>query len=140
MASRAGLKINEYGIFRESDGKRSGGKQEGEVYKALRLPFIPPELREDTGEIEAAQGDGLPDLLTVEEIRGDLHGHTKWADGAQDFDALVRAARKKGYQYIAITDHSKGLGIAHGLDEKRLREQIVRIEEGNRTPRGFGIP
>ena len=139
MASRAGLKINEYGIFRESDGKRIGGKQEGEVYKALRLPFIPPELREDTGEIEAAQRGGLPDLLTVEEIRGDLHVHTKWSDGAHDFDALVRAARKKGYRYIAITDHSKGLGIAHGLDEKRLREQIARIEEVNRTLRGFRI-
>ena len=139
MASRAGLKINEYGIFRESDGKRIGGKQEGEVYKALRLPFIPPELREDTGEIEAAQGDGLPDLLTVEEIRGDLHVHTKWSDGAHDLDALVRAARKKGYQYIAITDHSKGLGIAHGLDEKRLREQIARIDEVNRALRGFRI-
>src|SRR3990170_2585168 len=139
MASRAGLKINEYGIFRESDGKRIGGKQEGEVYKALRLPFIPPELREDTGEIEAAQRDGLPDLLTVEEIRGDLHVHTKWSDGAHDFDALVRAARKKGYRYIAVTDHSKGLGIAHGLDEKRLREQIARIDEVNRALRGFRI-
>ncbi|MGZ8473077.1 MAG: DNA polymerase/3'-5' exonuclease PolX [Candidatus Deferrimicrobiaceae bacterium] len=139
MASRAGLKINEYGIFRESDGKRIGGRQEGEIYKALGLPFIPPELREDTGEIEAAQGDGLPDLLTVGEIRGDLHVHTKWSDGAHDLDALVRAARKKGYQYIAITDHSKGLGIAHGLDEKRLREQIARIEEVNRTLRGFRI-
>jgi len=139
MASRAGLKINEYGIFRESDGKRIGGKQEGEVYKALRLPFIPPELREDAGEIEAAQGDGLPDLLTVGEIRGDLHVHTKWSDGAHDLDALVRAARKKGYQYIAITDHSKGLGVAHGLDENRLREQISRIEEVNRTLRGFRI-
>ena len=139
MASRAGLKINEYGIFRESDGKRIGGKQEGEVYKALRLPFIPPELREDTGEIEAAQRGGLPDLLTVEEIRGDLHVHTKWSDGAHDFDALVRAARKKGYRYIAITDHSKGLGVAHGLDETRLREQIARIEEMNRTLRGFRI-
>jgi len=139
MASRSGLKINEYGIFRESDGKRIGGKQEGEVYKALGLPFIPPELREDTGEIEAAQGDGLPDLLTVEQIRGDLHVHTKWSDGAHDLDALVRAARKKGYQYIAITDHSKGLGVAHGLDETRLREQIARIEEMNRTLRGFRI-
>jgi DNA polymerase (family 10) len=139
MASRAGLKINEYGIFRERDGKRIGGKQEGEVYKALKLPFIPPELREDTGEIEAAQRGGLPDLLTVEEIRGDLHVHTKWSDGAHDLDALVRAARKKGYQYIAITDHSKGLGVAHGLDEKRLREQIARIEEVNRTLRGFRI-
>ena len=139
MASRAGLKINEYGIFRESDGKRIGGKQEGEVYKALRLPFIPPELREDTGEIEAAQRGGLPDLLTVEEIRGDLHVHTKWSDGAHDLDTLVRAARKKGYRYIAITDHSKGLGVAHGLDEKRLREQVARIEEVNRTLRGFRI-
>jgi len=139
MASRAGLKINEYGVFRESDGKRIGGKLEGEVYKSLGLPFIPPELREDTGEIEAAQGGVLPDLLTVEDIRGDLHVHTKWSDGAHDLDALVRAARRKGYQYIAITDHSKGLAVARGLDEKRLREQIAQIDEANRTLRGFRI-
>jgi DNA polymerase (family 10) len=139
MASRAGLRINEYGVFREGDGKRIGGEEEREVYKALGLPFIPPELREDTGEIEAALGGGLPDLLTVEEIRGDLHVHTKWSDGAHDLDDLVRAARKKGYRYIAITDHSKGLGVAHGLDEKRLREQMGRIEEANYALRGFRI-
>ncbi len=139
MASRAGLKINEYGVFRESDGKRIGGKGEGEVYKALGLPFIPPELREDTGEIEAAQEGGLPHLLTAEEIRGDLHVHSNWSDGAHDIDVLVRAAKKRGYQYIAITDHSKGLGIARGLDEKRLREQIAQIDAINRTLRGFRI-
>src|SRR3990170_4831273 len=94
MASRAGLKINEYGVFRESDGKRIGG---------------------------------------------DLHVHTKWSDGAHDLDALVRAARRKGYQYLAITDHSKGLAVARGLDEKRLREQIAQIDEANRTLRGFRI-
>ncbi|HEU5360285.1 MAG TPA: helix-hairpin-helix domain-containing protein, partial [Candidatus Deferrimicrobiaceae bacterium] len=136
MGSRMGLKINEYGVFRESDGKRIGGRTEGEIYKALGLPFIPPELREDGGEIEAASEGNLPRLLSIEEIRGDLHVHTKWSDGAHDLDALVRTAKRKGYQYIAVTDHSKGLGIARGLDEKRLREQIVQIDEANRSLRG----
>ncbi|HEU5360618.1 MAG TPA: DNA polymerase/3'-5' exonuclease PolX, partial [Candidatus Deferrimicrobiaceae bacterium] len=139
MGSRRGLKINEYGVFRESDGRRIGGRSEEEIYKALGLPFIPPELREDSGEIEAAVEDNLPRLLSIEEIRGDLHVHTKWSDGAHDLDALVRAAKRKGYQYIAVTDHSKGLGIARGLDEKRLREQIARIHEANRSLRGFRI-
>jgi DNA polymerase (family 10) len=139
MASRAGLKINEYGVFRESDGKRIGGKQEGEIYKALGLPFIPPELREDGGEIEAAADGSLPRLVTLEEIRGDLHVHTNWSDGGHDLDVLVRAAKRKGYQYIAVTDHSKGLGVAHGLDERRLREQIAQIDEANRSLKGFRV-
>ncbi len=95
--SRAGLKINEYGVFREKDGKRIGGRREGEVYEALGLPYIPPELREDAGEIEAAAKGELPRLVTFEEIRGDLHVHTNWSDGGHDLDVLVRAAKKKGY-------------------------------------------
>ncbi len=139
MASRLGLRINEYGMFRERDGVRIGGRREGEVYTALGLPFIPPELREDGGEIEAAVEGDLPRLLTVKEIRGDLHVHTRWSDGGHDLDVLVRAAKKKGYQYIAVTDHSKGLGIARGLDEKRLREQVAVIDETNRILAGFRI-
>ena len=139
MASRMGLKINEYGVFRESDGKKLGGKHEREIYKALGLPFIPPELREDGGEIEAAADGSLPRLVTLEEIRGDLHVHTNWSDGGHDLDVLVRAAKKKGYQYIAVTDHSKGLGIAHGLDERRLREQTAQIDEANRSLKGFRV-
>jgi DNA polymerase (family 10) len=139
MASRAGLLCNEYGIFREADGKRIGGRREGEIYTAVGLPFIPPELREDGGEFEAAAAGELPRALTVGEIRGDLHVHTNWSDGAHDLDAMVRAAKRKGYRYIAITDHSKGLGIARGLDEKRLRDQMARIDDANRSLRDFRI-
>jgi DNA polymerase (family 10) len=139
MASRAGLLCNEYGIFREADGKRIGGRREGEIYTAVGLPFIPPELREDGGEFEAAAEGELPRPLTVGEIRGDLHVHTNWSDGAHDLDAMVRAAKRKGYQYIAITDHSKGLGIARGLNEKRLRDQMARIDDANRSLRDFRI-
>ncbi|MCL5966362.1 MAG: DNA polymerase/3'-5' exonuclease PolX [Deltaproteobacteria bacterium] len=139
MASRAGLKINEYGVFREPDGKKIGGKAEKEVYAALGLPFIPPEIREDAGEIEAAAEGKLPDLVVLEEIRGDLHAHTNWSDGAHPLDELVAAARAKGYGYIAVTDHSKGLGVAHGLDEARLRDQVRLIREANRKLSGFRI-
>ncbi|MBI5418682.1 MAG: DNA polymerase/3'-5' exonuclease PolX [Deltaproteobacteria bacterium] len=139
MASRRGLKINEYGIFRESDGKKIGGRDEGDVYSALGLPFVPPELREDMGEIEAAQEGKLPALLTLAEIRGDLHVHTNWSDGSHDLDTIVAAAKEKGYRYIAITDHSKGLGVAHGLDEKRVREQINLIDGANRKLKDFRI-
>lgn len=139
MASGIGLLFNEYGIFREPDGMRIGGRREGEIYTAVGLPFIPPELREDDGEFEAAAEGELPRLLTVEEIRGDLHVHTNWSDGAHDLDAVVHAAKRKGYQYIAITDHSKGLGIARGLDEKRLREQMALIDDANRSLPDFQI-
>ncbi len=139
MAVRAGLKINEYGVFKGPGGQKIGGKQEEDVYKALKLPFIPPELREDTGEIDAALAGKLPDLVTVEDIKGDLHVHTKWSDGSHDLDTVVEAAKKKGYQYIAITDHTKGLGVAHGLDEKRLAEEIMLIDEANAKLSGFKI-
>ncbi len=139
MAVKTGLKINEYGVFKEPSDKKVGGKKEEEVYKALKLPYIPPELREDTGEIEAAQKGKLPDLVTLVDIKGDLHVHTKWSDGSHDLETMVHAARKKGYQYIAITDHTKGLGVAHGLDEKRLAEEIRLIDEVNKKLSGFKI-
>jgi DNA polymerase (family 10) len=139
MAVKAGLKLNEYGVFKEPGEKKIGGKTEEEMYKALKLPWIPPELREDTGEIEAALAGTLPDLVTLEDIKGDLHVHTKESDGSHDLDTVVQAARKKGYDYIAITDHTKGLGVAHGLDEKRLREQIRLIDEANTKLSGFKI-
>jgi DNA polymerase (family 10) len=139
MAVKAGFKINEYGVFKEPGDKKVGGKKEEDVYKALKLPYIPPELREDTGEIEAAQKGKLPDLVTLDDIKGDLHVHTKWSDGSHDLDTVVQAAKKKGYQYIAITDHTKGLGVAHGLDEKRLAEEIRLIDEANKKLSGFKI-
>jgi DNA polymerase (family 10) len=139
MAVRAGLKINEYGVFREPGDRQIGGKAEADIYKALKLPLIPPELREDTGEIEAAQQGKLPDLVTMEYIKGDLHVHTKWSDGSYDLDAVAQAARKKGYKYIAITDHTKGLGIARGLDEERLAEEIRLIDAASKKYPGFHI-
>ncbi len=139
MAVRAGLKINEYGVFKEPGDVQIGGKKEEDVYKALDLPFIPPELREDTGEIDAALEGRLPKLVTLEDIKGDLHVHTNWSDGSHDLEEIIEAARQKGYRYIAITDHTKGLGVAHGLDEKRLAEEIRLIDETNKRHAGFKI-
>ncbi len=139
MAVKAGLKLNEYGVFREPGDKRIGGRTEEEMYKALKLPYIPPELREDTGEIDAAREGKLPDLVSIDDIRGDLHVHTKWSDGSHDLETVVGAARKKGYSYIAVTDHTKGLGVAHGLDEKRLAEEGKLIDETNGKLKGFRI-
>ncbi len=139
MAVRAGLKINEYGVFKEPGEKKIGGKHEEDVYKALKLAYIPPELREDTGEIDAALQGKLPDLVTLSDIKGDLHVHSNWSDGSHDLDAIVEAAKKKGYEYIAITDHTKGLGVARGLDEKRLAEETKLIDETNKKLSRFRI-
>ncbi len=139
MAVKKGLKINEYGIFRDKDNKRIGGEKEEDVYKILDLQYIPPELREDQGEIEAALEGRLPDLINLEDIKGDLHVHSKWSDGSHTFEQLVEAAKEHGYSYIAITDHSKGLGIARGLTEDRILEQKREIEVLNKKLKGFRI-
>jgi DNA polymerase (family 10) len=139
MAMKRGLKINEYGIFREKDEKKIGGEKEDDVYKILGLPYIPPELREDQGEIEAALDGRLPSLITLEDIKGDLHVHSKWSDGSHTFEQLVEAAKERGYSYIAITDHSKGLGIARGLTGERLLEQKKEINAVNKKLKGFRI-
>lgn len=139
IAVRMGLKLNEYGVFQEPQNKRVGGKTEEEIYNALKLPYIPPELREDTGEIEAARKNKLPQLVTINDIKGDLHVHTKWSDGSYELPEMAIAAHKKGYQYIAVTDHTKGLGVAHGLDESRLAEEIQFIDKINEKLKGFKI-
>ncbi len=133
MAVQRRLKINEYGIFQTKDEKKIAGKDEQEIYQALGLPFIIPELREDRGEFEAAQKNKLPSLVNLDDIKGDLHIHTNDSDGFNTIDEIVEAARKKGYQYIAITDHSQSLQIAGGLNEKKLEEQIKRIEKINQN-------
>ncbi|OGW39583.1 MAG: DNA polymerase III, partial [Nitrospirae bacterium RBG_13_39_12] len=120
MSLKAGLKLNEYGIFREKDDKKLGGEKEEDIYRVLGLPYIPPELREDSGEIEAAAERRLPELVELKDIKGDLHVHTNWSDGSNSFEELVNEAKKRGYEYIAITDHSKGLGIARGLSAERV--------------------
>jgi DNA polymerase (family 10) len=116
-----GLKVNEYGVFRGE--KRVAGETEEEVYEALGLPWIPPELREDRGEVEAAAAGTLPELVTLKDIRGDLHVHTDYSDGSLPVLEMARAARDMGYSYVAITDHSASLGVAGGLSARRLRKQ-----------------
>jgi DNA polymerase (family 10) len=129
IAKAKGIKINEYGVFK--GGEKIGGKEEKEVYRSLGMNWIEPELREDRGEIEAAQEARLPKLVQESEIKGDLHVHSKWSDGTSSIEEIAKAARKRGYQYVAICDHSKSLRIAHGLDESRLMKQIEEIDQMN---------
>jgi DNA polymerase (family 10) len=121
LATRKGLKINEYGLYRGE--KRIAGETEKEMYKYLGLPFIPPELREDRGEIETAAQGKLPDLIELKDIKGDLHTHTKWSDGKATIEEMAEAALGIGYEYIAITDHSPSQTIANGLSIGRLRQK-----------------
>ena len=139
MALKRGLKINEYGIFREQDEQRLGGEQEEDVYRLVGLPFIPPELREDRGEIEAAAAGRLPRLVQLSDLRGDLHVHSKWSDGAHQLPEIVQAARARGLSYLALTDHSKGLGVARGLSVERLMEQGEEIAAFNREQQDFRV-
>lgn len=139
MALKKGLKVNEYGIFWTATGRKIGGRNEDDIYKALGIPFIPPEIREDSGEIEAAVEGRLPELINITDIKGDLHVHTKWSDGSHDFEELVSAAKKRGYEYIAITDHSKGLGIARGMSEEQVLRQNKEIKEINKKLKGFKL-
>jgi DNA polymerase (family 10) len=123
------LKINEYGVFKGED--RVAGRSEQEVYEQVDLPYIEPELRENWGEIEAAQKDKLPSLLTLKDIRGDLHTHTKETDGHHTLEEMAAAARDRGYEYLAITDHSRRVTMVHGLNPKRLSKQIEAIDRLN---------
>jgi DNA polymerase (family 10) len=131
------LKLSEYGLFRGDD--RVAGATEAEVYAALGLDWIPPELREARGEIELAARHTLPDLVTLDQIQGELHAHTTDTDGKASLEEMVEGARKLGYQYLAITDHSKRVSMALGLDEKRLRDQWARIDELNSRLEGFTV-
>lgn len=137
MAKRLGLKISEYGIFRGD--KKIGGEIEEDIYSAIGLDWIPPELREDRGEIEAAGKKSLPNLVKVEDIKGDFHVHSNWSDGAETIEDIAEMARELGYQYIAITDHSKSTKIANGLTEERLLGQIKEIRELNKKLRGIKV-
>ncbi|NPV52043.1 MAG: DNA polymerase/3'-5' exonuclease PolX [Firmicutes bacterium] len=138
MAREMGLKINEYGISRE-DGIRIPVTGEEDIYWSLGLDFIPPELREDAGEVEAAREGRLPTLLEPGDIRGDLHIHSTWSDGVTSIEEMVEAARRRGYDYIAICDHSKSLGVARGLSEEALRRQIGIIRELNEASPGVRV-
>jgi len=136
-AKKSGIKINEYGVFR--DGNRIGGQTEDSVLTALDLPWIPPELRENNGEIEAAQMRRLPNLVTRRDIKGDLHAHTTATDGHNSLAEMAQAAQDSGLEYLAITEHSKRLTVAHGLDETRLAAQIEEIDKLNAQLKGFTL-
>lgn len=126
-AKELGLKINEYGVFRD-DGRKLPVATEAELYAHLGMDYIPPELREDRGEIDAALEGRLPRLIGEDGIRGDLHTHSSWSDGRLPIDQMAAAARDRGLRYIAITDHSQSLTVAGGLTEERLRQQLAEIE------------
>ncbi|MDH4227721.1 MAG: DNA polymerase/3'-5' exonuclease PolX [Deltaproteobacteria bacterium] len=130
-AKRMGFKINEYGVFSEKTGKKVAGADEKGVYEKVGLCWIEPELREDIGEIAAAEKGKLPKLVDVDDIQGDLHMHTTESDGHNSLEQMAEAAIKRGYSYIAITEHSKAVGIAHGLDETRLRKSLKAIDNLN---------
>jgi DNA polymerase (family 10) len=126
-----GFKLNEYGLFRVEDGALVAGRTEAEIYEALGLVEIPPELREARGEIEAAESGALPELVTVEDLCGDLHSHTTETDGRDGIETMAVAARSAGLSYLAITDHSKALAMANGLDEHRALAHAARVREIN---------
>ena len=126
-----GLKLNEYGLFRLDDESRVAGEDEAGLYAALGLAFVPPELREDRGEMEAAEAGTLPRLIEQSDLRGDLHSHTTETDGRADVETMARAAQAAGLQYLAITDHSKSLAMANGLDEHRILEPCARRSESS---------
>src|SRR5437016_816368 len=137
IAQEHSYKLNEYGLFKGT--RRVAGKTEQEIYALLGLDWIPPELREARGEITLAREHRLPALVTVDDIRGDLQMHTHATDGKGTIDEMAHAARALRYEYIAITDHSKRVTMARGLDAKRLREQWKTIDEWNARSRGFTI-
>lgn len=137
IAQSRGLLLNEYGLFRGRSAV--AGKTEEQVYKALGLPWISPELREDRGEIEAAGAGRLPELLERSDLRGDLHTHSKYTDGRASIEEMARKAAEMGLEYFAITDHSRRIAMAHGLDPKRLHEQAGEIERIGARLRGVKL-
>jgi DNA polymerase (family 10) len=131
LAVQLGYKLNEYGLFRIDDESRVAGDTEEGIYQALGLGWIEPELRENRGEIDAARTGSLPSLVTTSDLRGDLHMHTTATDGRDDLITMAEAAHRMGHRYIAITDHSKALAMANGLDERRALEHAARIRSLN---------
>jgi DNA polymerase (family X) len=145
-----GLRISEYGIFRvpkgkaaaeagAEEGERIGGAKEEDVFRAVDMDWVPPELREDRGEIQAAQKHKLPDLIVAKDIRGDLHMHSKWTDGHSPILEMVRACKERRYQYCAITDHSKAVRVAGGLSAEDFKRQREEIEEARTKIRGITV-
>jgi DNA polymerase (family X) len=138
-ALKMGYTLNEYGLARLDDESRVAGKTEEEIYQTLGLAYIPPELRENQGELEAAAEGKLPELITLKDIQCDVHMHTVETDGKCTIEEMVLAARDRGYKYMAITDHSKNLAFANGLDDKRAVEHIERIRQAAKKIDGITV-
>ena len=138
-ALRMGYTLNEYGLVRMEDNERVAGIEEEEIYKKLGLAFIPPELRENCGELEAAERGELPELIAEPDIQGDVHMHTVATDGRCTIEEMAGAARERGYKYMAITDHSKNLAFANGLDDQRAEEHIRKIRSAAKEIEGITI-
>lgn len=137
IAQTKDWKLNEYGLFEGE--KRIAGETEEGIYEALGMDFIAPELREDRGEIEAAQSDCLPGLIGLDDVKGDLHIHTEWSDGTESIERMVEESKTLGYSYVSIADHSRGIKIAGGLDDDVLLEQVDTIKELNKREKSFRI-
>jgi DNA polymerase (family X) len=138
-ALKLGYTLNEYGLTRLEDEKRIASKTEAEIYQKLGMDYIPPEMRENCGEIDAALNHTLPELVAQQDIQGDVHAHTVETDGKNTIEEMAAAARERGYKYMAITDHSKNLAFANGLDDKRAVEHINRIHKANEQIEGITI-
>ncbi len=136
-----GFKINEYGVYKRNKGqfKKIGGRDEVDIFRAIDLPWIPPEIREDSGEIEAAANNALPSLIAQKNIRGDLHIHSTWSDGEDSILAMAQAARQLGYEYLAITDHTVTVGVTHGLNARAILKQLKEIERVRQRIKGIKI-
>lgn len=142
IAKNKHLKLNEYGVFKTVKSKKEewvAGRTEEDVYEKLGLSYIEPELREERGEIEAARQGKLPHLVELGDIKGDLHAHTNMTDGHHTLEEMVRAARNKGYKYVGITDHTKHVAVAHGLDEKTVLKRIAEIDRFNKKIDGITV-
>jgi DNA polymerase (family 10) len=137
LAQSKGLKLSEYGLFKGE--RRIAGRTEQDVQRRLGLEFIPPELREDRGEVEAALESELPELVELADIRGDLHVHSNYSDGHSTIEEVARAAKARGYEYVSINDHSRSLGVAHGLTIERLLEQAEEIAQVNQRVKGITV-
>lgn len=137
IAISKGWKLNEYGIFKGE--KQIAGEEEEGIYEKLGMKWIPPELRENKGEIKAATEDRLPMLIDIKDIKGDLHVHTNWSEGTGTIEEMVQAAKKKGYEYVGIADHSKSERIANGMDERRIQQQIEAVKEIRKKMKGIQI-
>jgi DNA polymerase (family 10) len=138
-AVRAGLHVSEYGILDETTGATELHTEEEQVYRRLGLEYVEPELREDRGELEAARRGILPQLVSLQDIRGDLHSHTVASDGHNTIDEMALAARERGYEYLAITDHSASHGFGNAVSPEQLRRQIEMVRESNEAIDGFDL-